>query len=422
MNKKKLLVSFLVIASILLISSFVSASELTSNARVKVDGTSVPHNEVSVVAGELITVEVFFEADFNDQDVTIKAELEGDKADVESISKSFDVEVNKTYRKTLTIRVPYELKDALSDDLALNIKIDGKEYNTEIPEITLRVQRPSYNADIKSVGVQGTVDAGEEFPVDVVLKNIGYNNLDDLYVTASIPALGIQREGYFGDIVALECDEDSDAVDNYGVKVDRKCNEDDTDTVSGRILLKVPYDAKAGVYTVEVEVKNDDATSSKTAQLEVANDFTSNVIVTNTMSTVAVGEDAEYNILIVNPTDKLKVYRVVTESSGSLSSNADSAVVAVPAGSSKTVKITANADAEGDYAFKVNVFAGEQLVEAVTLNAKVEGQGSKKIGTNNPIVILTVVLAIIFIVLLIVLIVLIGKKPEKSEEFGESYY
>ncbi|MEK6819318.1 MAG: hypothetical protein AABY10_05295, partial [Nanoarchaeota archaeon] len=375
MDNKKLLVSFLVIASILLISSFVSASELTSNARVKVDGTSVSHNDVSVIAGELITVEVFFEADYNDQDVTIKAELEGDKADVESISKSFDVEVNKTYRKTLTIRVPYELKDALSDDLALNIKIDGKEYNTEIPEITLRVQRPSYNADIKSVGVQGTVDAGEEFPVDVVLKNIGYNNLDDLYVTASIPALGIQREGYFGDIVALECDEDhDDAEDVYGVDIERKCNEDDVDTVSGRILLKVPYDAKAGVYTVEVEVKNDDMTSSKTAQLEVANDFTSNVIVTNTMSTVAIGEDAEYNILIVNPTDKLKVYRVVTESSGSLSSNADSAVVAVPAGSSKTVKITANADAEGEYAFKVNVFAGDQLVDAITLNAKVEGQ------------------------------------------------
>jgi preprotein translocase subunit SecG len=40
----------------------------------------------------------------------------------------------------------------------------------------------------------------------------------------------------------------------------------------------------------------------------------------------------------------------------------------------------------------------------------------------NPIVVLTVVLAIIFLVLLVVLIVLIGRKPQKSEEYGESYY
>ena len=413
MDTKKLLVSFLVIATFLFAVSVVSATGLTNVYDVEVDGINVASSGytgfpvVGVVAGELVTVEVYFTAKVNDQDVTVKAELEGDKADVESISKSFDVEENKSYKKTLTIRAPYELKDQLSDDLTLTITIDGKDSKTELSEITLRVQRASYNADIKSISVQGTVDAGENFPVDIVLKNIGYNNLDDLYVTASIPALGIQREGYFGDLVALENSDDDD---------------DETDTVSGRLLLKAPYDAKAGAYTVEVEVKNDDTTSSKTAQLQIVNSFTSDLIVSNTMATVAVGENAEYNLLLVNPTDKLKVYRIVTESSGSLTSNADSAVVAVPAGSSKTVKITAVADTEGDYAFKVNVLVGEQLVDSANLTAKVTGQSKNKIGTSNPIVLLTVILAIIFIVLLIVLIVLIGKKPEKSEEFGESYY
>ena len=427
-NTKKLLVSFLAIASLLLISSLVSATNLTSSYDVKVDGIYVTNNanDVSVVAGELITIKVYFTSGVNDQDVTVEAELEGNKVDARVATAVFDVEENKSYSKTLSLRVPYELKDELSDNIVLNIKIDGKDSKTEINDITLRVQRPSYNADIKSVSVSGTVDAGDEVPVEIVLKNIGYNNLDDLYVTASIPALGIQRTGYFGDLIAIECGDNFDNTEDdrlnlYNVNVDRDCDDSDVDTVSGKLFLKVPYDAKAGVYTVEVEVKSDDSTSSKSAQLNVENEITSNVIVTNTMATVAVGEDAEYNILLVNPTDKLKVYRVVTESSGSLSSNADSAVVAVPAGSSKTVKITANANSEGEYTFKVNIFAGEVLVDAVTLNAKVEGSKSK-IGTNNPIVVLTVILAIIFIVLLIVLIVLIGKKPEKSEEFGESYY
>jgi len=426
MDTKKLLVSFLAIASILLVTSLVSASDLTSNESVKVDGMYVmgDTNIVSVVAGELVTVKVYFTAAQNDQDVTITAEIEGDKVDAEATTGSFDVENGSRYSKTLSIRVPYELKDQLSDDLNLNIEIDGRDYKTDLDNFaTLRVQRPSYNADVKSISTQSTVDAGETFPVDVVLKNIGYNDLDDLYVTVSVPALGIERNGYFGDIVSIECG-DCECIENsedlYGVDIDRKCSEDDVDTVSGRIFLEVPYGAKAGMYTLEVEVSNDDTSSSETTQIEVANDLTSNVIVTSTLKTVAAGEDAEYNILIVNPTDKLKVYRVVTESSESLSTNADSTVIAVPAGSSKTVNVIANADSEGEYSFNVNIFAGEELVEAVTLNAKVEG--NKTIGTNNPVVVLTVILAIIFIVLLIVLIVLIGKKPEKTEEFGESYY
>ena len=44
------------------------------------------------------------------------------------------------------------------------------------------------------------------------------------------------------------------------------------------------------------------------------------------------------------------------------------------------------------------------------------------VSIASPIVVLTIILAIIFIVLLVILIVLLGKKPEKQEEFGESYY
>ena len=67
---------------------------------------------------------------------------------------------------------------------------------------------------------------------------------------------------------------------------------------------------------------NDDATSTASAQVTVENDFSSgNVIVSASSKTVAVSENAEYSILIVNPTNKLKVYRVVTESTGSLSTS-----------------------------------------------------------------------------------------------------
>lgn len=403
MNKKNLLVSFVTVAIALFLVASVSAGEIATITEVTVDGMNATGNDVSVVAGETISIKVYFTALKNDTDVTVEAEIEGEKVDVDTMTSSFDVEAGSKYKKTLTLKVPYELKDELSSDLTLNIEIDGREHKTKLSDIVLKVQRPSYNADIKSVSAPQTVEAGETFPVDIVVKNIGYNDLDDLYVVVGISALGIEKSAYFGDLVADEW--------NYD------CDCDETDTWSGRLYLETPYDVSEGIYALEVKVTNDDLTSSEVKQIVIKNDFSENVIVTSARKTVAVGENAEYGLLIVNPTNKLKVYRIVTESSGSFSSNAGESVVAVPAGSSKSVKITANANTEGEYNFNVNVFSGEKLVSTVSLSLNAQGS-----AVTSPIVILTIVLAIIFLVLLVVLIVLITKKPEKTEELGESYY
>jgi len=152
-------------------------------------------------------------------------------------------------------------------------------------------------------------------------------------------------------------------------------------------------------------------------QIVVDNDFSSNVIVTSYSKTFAVGENGAYSLLLVNPTNKLVVYRIVTESSGALSTSASDGVIAVSAGSSKTVNVMARASSTGDYTFDVHVFSGEALLDTVTLTANVEGGSA-----SSAIVVLTIILAIIFIVLLVILIVLLRKRPEKSEEFGESYY
>ena len=122
-------------------------------------------------------------------------------------------------------------------------------------------------------------------------------------------------------------------------------------------------------------------------------------------------------MLLVNPTNKLKVYKIVTESgSENLYTSSSSSLVSVPAGLSKQVTITANAAKEGEYSFNANVFSGEKLEGVVTFGLSAEGK------SVNAVAVLTVILAIIFLVLLVVLIVLLGKKPRKSEELGESYY
>lgn len=392
MNAKKTLVSFFAIASVLLLVATVSASDFVG-VGVKVDDINA-NNRPAIIAGETVTIDVFFTSQVNSDDVKVKVEIEGDKVDVQDVSSTFDVEEGERYKKTFKLKVPYELKDQLSDEVTLNLKIWGGDTETYRADYDLRVQRPSYNTDIKSVDVKNTVQAGENFPVDIVLKNIGYNDLDDLYVKVSIPALGIEKQSYFGDLVALECDEDSDAVDNYGVDINRKCDEDDEDTVSGRLYLEVPYEVDSGIYTLEVEVSNDDFTDSVTRQVAVKNDFPETILKTGN------------GLFFVNPTNELKVYRVVQPSS--------EIFVSVPADSTKTLEV--NPDSQ-DYTVSVFTISG-QLINAFTFSQAQEDESR----VTSPIIVLTVILAIVFLVLLVVLIVLIGKKPEKSEEFGESYY
>lgn len=403
MRAKNILVSFMLALFLVAgVSAFSTDGNLADVAKVSVDGMNVNAKDVSVVAGEEITVKVYFEALEDDTDVTVEAEIEGEKAKAFASTGVFDVEEGYSYKKVLTLRVPYELKDEVSNNLSLEIEIDGKKYKTEVEDIALRVQRPSYNAVVKSVVVPSSIDAGETFPVEVVLKNMGYNDLDDVYVSAQIASLGlVQGPKWFGDLAKIEECSDED------------CDKDDT--VFGRLNLEIPYNAKSGVYALEVVIVNDDTESRVVKEVVINNDFSENVISTSATKTVAEGEDAVYDLLIVNPTNNVKVYKIVTESE-EVTSSTSQAVLAVPAGSSKTVKVTASSQEKGNYEFNVNVFDGEELVKSVAYGLEVEG---KKVNT---IFVLTIVLAVIFLVLLVALIVLLGKKPEKSEEFGESYY
>ena len=398
MNAKRTLVSFLAIATLLFLVATVSAYTVTGDGftvdKVEVDGVDISSYSPSVDVGETISVKVQFtawsdsdgidndgdseidEADeaFDASNVRIKAELEGKEGSDSDTTSYFPVEAGHTYVKTLTLKAPEVDEDELSEDMSLNIEIGNSDFETEVKD-NLRVQRPSYDASIMSIDVANSVNAGQRTPVYVVLENIGYNDLENLYVTLSVPELGLERTVYFGDLVAIE---------------DRH-NED---TMRVRIYLEVPYAVTSGIYTLEVEVANNDFSNVVQEQITVQNGFPDVAIKSGD------------NLLVLNPTNHLKVYRVVYPS--------EELTVVVEAGSSKLVPIKVS---EGEYNFDVFVFAGNELAGTVNFSGTSESQ-----ELASPVVVLTVILAIIFLVLLVVMIVLITKKPEKTEEFGESYY
>lgn len=377
---KNLLVSFVAIASILFLAASISAVDF-SNVVVKVDGIDW-NQDLALIAGETVTVEVFFTSNIDSSDIKVRIELEGEDKDVDTTTSVFEVEDGFRYRKVLTLRIPHELEDEVSDDAVLNLKIWGGDSDTLRDEEDVRVQRPSYNVAFMSISTSQTVQAGKIFPVSVVLKNVGYNDLDDLYITARIPELNIERIAYFGDLVAVE-------------------DNDNDDVVSGRLFIEMPFEVKSGVYTLEVEVTSDNLNMNRVKEIVVENGFSSNVVVSGN------------KILIVNPTNQLMVLKLIPESTGNVLVDLSEDLVVIPAGSSKTVTTSVSGAEE----YKVNIFSRDgELLYTVTLNATTDGT------SGNAVAVFTVILTIIFLVLLVVFIVLVTKKPEKSDELGESYY
>jgi hypothetical protein len=376
------LVSFLVIASVLFLATTVSAASSYGPITVKIDGDVVSTGSLpSVVAGDTITMKISFQYLGTDADkIRVKATIEGTNNDVTVSSSSFDVEHNQTYTQSLTLKVPSDFEtDQLVGNFPLTVKI-GEELFTLG---NLHVQRPSADVAIKSVSTSNPVSAGQLVPVEVVLKNVGYNDLKDMYVTASIDDLKVSKTGYFGDLVTLATDTSND--------------ENAVNTVKGTLYLQVPYNVKAGTYTLTVTAENDDTTSTKTT----------NVVVNNAVPDIAM-KSGSNSLTLLNPTNQLVVYTVKYDTT--------TANVVVPAASSKDVAISL--PSTGDYNFDVSVLSGDQILSSVNFS----GTGQTAPQVTSPVLVLTVILAVVFLVLLVVLIVLITKKPQKTEEFGESYY
>jgi hypothetical protein len=364
-----------------------SAAQVTTDYSVEANDILVSDGVVatvedtlSVVAGDSIDLVIKFTAAVSSSDLKLRAEIEGNKEDVTATTELFDVEAGKTYTKTLKLEIPSDFEDdELSNTVTLNLKMWNSADKTEITGIVLGNQKPSHDVAIKSVITSRTMDAGETSSVEVMLENIGYNDADDLYVTVSIPELDIEEVAYFGDLVSLE-----DAA-----------NDDEEKTATGKFYLEIPYTAEAGKYTLIVEVENDEASSF------VKKDIT----VTNAIPEIAMKSGTD--LVLINPTNKLVVYKLVYQS--------NEVTVILPAASTKTVPI--EVPTSGDYSFDISVFSGDNLLSTVKFNGT-----NSTMPVTSPVFVLTVILAIVFLVLLVALVVLITKKPQKTEEFGESYY
>ena len=410
MAKKNLLVFLVSILALVFALHTVSAVSFGNIANVEVSGIPASAGVVNFAgfAGQKIPVLVRFDATANAQDVKVKAWISGEKGNAVD-SERFDVVAQGTYTMLVYVDMPADMNDFLDEQRALEIVVESRQDGTADEEtIQFRIQRESYEIEILAVNMDTQVKAGEPFPIDVVLKNRGRHFADDTFLKIKVPELGIETQTYFGDLSPVD-----------------QGNPDKEDAVERRAFLRIPSNVKAGVYTVILEAFNSDSVDSLERKVMISGAGEDTMVVSSSPEkTFSTNEDEEYTLTIVNKGSEVRVFELSVVAPTELDLSVSEPVVVVPAGSSRTIKMTANAEKEGKYTFTVNVHSDGQVVDTKTFKANVKaGTGSAKTGTGvNTTVLLTVILAIVFVVLLVVLIVLLTRKPETKEEFGESSY
>ena len=413
MEFKHILVSLVAVLTLLVLATgSVSAFVALPNAFiVEVNGVDVlPNSGVSVAAfaGQTIPVRITFTALEDATDVRVKAEISGGKG-YDAVSERFDVLAGHTYSRVINVQIPFDIEP--DEPMQLDVTIEHRARGEVASrKIAIGAQRESYIVQVLNVAMDSQVQAGETLAMDIVLKNRGRHFSEDTFVKVSVPALGLERQAYFGDLAPVD-----------------QSHPEKEDASERRMYLNIPASAPAGVYAVEIEAYSDDSSTTLSKKVAVVGASGNSIVVASAASkTAATGEDAVYSLTLVNSGRNVRVYELVADTPTGITVEADEPFVAIPAGTSKAVKISATAPKAGAYPFTVSVYSEGNLVKKESFTLNVEGKNTGIAGktskATNTTVVLTVVLAIIFVVLLVVLVVLLTRKPQKSEEPGESYY
>ncbi|MEI6731412.1 MAG: hypothetical protein WCK90_01895 [archaeon] len=236
----------LVLSLVFLIAS-VSADSLS----VEVSGVASAR-QISTFTGDTIPVRVIYDSTTNSQDVRIKVWVSGESENA-ATTERFDVFSGNTYSRLLAVQMP--ARSDPNETIKLEVVVESRNDGILIGDtVDMLLQRGSYNVEVLDAILDSSVSAGETIPVDIILKNAGLHSVEDAFVTVRIPTLGVEKKAYFGDLSAVDQDHPTKE-----------------DAVERRMLIKIPSDAKAGVYNLEVKAYDYDSSDAIVRRVAVTN-------------------------------------------------------------------------------------------------------------------------------------------------------
>jgi len=253
--------------------------------------------------------------------------------------------------------------------------------------------------------VPSVLEAGKTAKMTVVIKNIGSDKQEDVYLKISSAELGLSEKEYAGDIEAMD-------------------EDDNEDVATIDVPLRISKDALEGTYALKVEVYNDNFEAKTTETVSVngiqkAADSTDVVAVEKSLD-LKQGSTGVYQLHLLNLGNAAQTYTVsVTGIDGWASYDVNPLSVKLNPDSSQLVDLALAVSDKamvGEHTFAVAVESDGKTVKELTLTTNIE----KSTWKVDAMLVSVVVLAIVLVVLVSILVK--SRKSEDETEVEESYY
>jgi len=357
--------------------------------------------------GKEANIKVIFTAANDLEKVKVRATIASE--DIEAKTESFDVFAGRTYTKELSLEIP---KTTEEGTYTLYVALEGKKELDGVSKanIELEIQRLTYSIEIIDVEVYsyGTaIEAGSKMYVDVVVKNRGNYEAEDVYVNVNVKELGLSRTIYLGDLAA-------------------KDDEDEEDTKRITVTFNIPESVEEGNYVLEVKAYNARIEVTKKVSFFVKGIEEAPVVTTELViepdsleKEVEKGKGTAYTFTLINKGNKpLEVSVSIKGIEGWATAEITPESFVLEPSEKETVSIYINVDENavtGKHIFTASFSYDTEVKEySLTANVKEPEIGFVKPDIKTTLMIVAIVLAVIIIVLLVVLL---AQKPKKEEYY-----
>ena len=403
--KMKILKIFSVFALFLI--SLMALSGITNALNVTIDEVKLDNDVLSASStnkvldlerDQELDVKVRITAQETQDNAQIEVNIRGYDHDdlIEDITDTFDDKKGISYIKRLKL----PLRERLDQDrYKLRVRVEDRDGNTVQETYELEIDTQRHDLQIRDVVLSPgeEVKAGRALLASVRIRNRGERDEEGIKITVSVPELGVSA---------------SDFVDEL-----EKDGDDDDETTSEELFLRIPDDAETGEYTLVTEVEFDDGDERETYEqvirvmgaekaMEKSLEKTVITVAADAQSLQAGGAEVAYPITLTNAGSSSKTYTVSANgASWATFRVSPSNVVIVDAGESKAVSVyvAANSNAPaGEQTFTVTVSSADKVLKQIPLKASVSGASAAaklKRGLEVGLVVLVVLLVIIGLII-----------------------
>src|SRR3989338_3442045 len=365
----------------------------------------------------------------SDEEVEVEVELTGYDGDrVRDTEYVDEVKEGESYVERLTLSFPWYMDQ---DYYTMRVYICPRSGDCVEETYELDVEAEEHGFVIKDVDFSPglTVEAGRALLTTVRVENIGDEEDDEgVKVKVSIPELGLSSSDYLDEV-------------------------DEDDSVSSEELyIRIPSEASAGSYDVEVSVTYDDGDETVSEEYTLTVTATEEVAAeepaVESKTVITVGPEAQdmtagqggavYPITLTNAAGEAKTYVISVSGYNSWGSVRldPSNVVVLEEGQTQTVYlfVSANEDASGSQTFAVTVSAGSETLKQMLLTANVEPAATEDVSeeasasswdsVKKGLEVGLIVLVILLVILGLIIVVnkLRSQDDDEEDDKSKTYY